>query len=321
MKLSFDDIKNLLERIKLRPRERFFLGMFVLCALLLAYYRPVYLPKATHLKVLKNRYVTLHSQRVKLESELPDVEVCRKKVEDMKSGFDQLQQKLALLESEMPDETQTSELLAFLTSNTGRLNFKLNSVKPEKMEMITTKGLVTEAETEQKKPGAQEDKGIPMYKLLPIEIGFSAPFEDIIIYVGNLEKGSSYLKIKEYKMKIDQAGSGIPEVSLTVQALLTAPRQRATEERKEVFATLNNMLNSISADPFNPKAKPLEIGEAGDLELQGIIWKRNRPTAIINGEICTIGEIFRGKKVSEITQDSVIMEEKGRKFTLTLGGK
>jgi len=317
-----EQIYGFIKKIKLKPRERFFLFFFILCVAFLFYYRPFYLPKAVELRSMRARFSDYRSERIKLQSQLPDIEAFKKKIESAKAGFEDLQKKLDAMEAEMPTEDDTASILSFISKNTEKLKIKLTSVKPDAMQVITTKGAFTQAEMagDSKSKAKSQDKGFAIYKLFPIDINLSAPFEDIIAYSARLEKISQYMKITDYKMRIEAVSAGIPDATIRVQVLLAGPRQkRSAEERREVFSTLESMISTMSApDPFRPDSKPLDKGEAINMYLEGVMWQKDKPHAIINGSAYTVGSVVDGKKIIDIKDDSVSLEENGKEFVLTL---
>lgn len=55
-----------------------------------------------------------------------------------------------------------------------------------------------------------------------------------------------------------------------------------------------------------------------DLLLKGIIWDPDKPSAIINERVVGIGDVIVDFKVTQITQDSVILENEKSKLELKL---
>jgi hypothetical protein len=56
--------------------------------------------------------------------------------------------------------------------------------------------------------------------------------------------------------------------------------------------------------------------EAGDFSLQGILYSDNNSQAIINNQICSVGDVVDGYKVKKITASQVILDKNGLEFTL-----
>lgn len=72
-----------------------------------------------------------------------------------------------------------------------------------------------------------------------------------------------------------------------------AQRQRAT-------------LLAWGRDPF---ARGAGAGQISGLNLSGILWDASAPIAIINGQMLRVGEELEGYRVTEITQDRVLLTD------------
>jgi hypothetical protein len=55
-----------------------------------------------------------------------------------------------------------------------------------------------------------------------------------------------------------------------------------------------------------------------DLNLSGILWDDQIPTAIINSKVVKIGDLVFGKTVVDIEKDQVVLMEEGQMFVLKL---
>lgn len=72
-------------------------------------------------------------------------------------------------------------------------------------------------------------------------------------------------------------------------------------------------------DPFASIEGRVVKQEARErLELEGIIWDKSQPLAIINDIIVGDGGMIDGKKVLRIEKDRVFLEENGKQFELRL---
>ncbi len=68
----------------------------------------------------------------------------------------------------------------------------------------------------------------------------------------------------------------------------------------------------VKRDPF------LHDSTDNDLSLKGIIWNSDRPSAVINERVVAIGDVIGNLKVTQITQDSVVLENEHSKLELKL---
>lgn len=73
-------------------------------------------------------------------------------------------------------------------------------------------------------------------------------------------------------------------------------------------------------DPFSGKTyKGTTLEGTGDLMLVGILWSRQKPTAIINNKICEIGTRINGYLVVNIQEDRVILNDGSKDLELRVG--
>jgi hypothetical protein len=68
----------------------------------------------------------------------------------------------------------------------------------------------------------------------------------------------------------------------------------------------------VKRDPF------LHGSSDNGLSLKGIIWGPDRPSAVINERVVGIGDVIGNLKVTQITQDSVVLENEHSKLELKL---
>jgi hypothetical protein len=71
-------------------------------------------------------------------------------------------------------------------------------------------------------------------------------------------------------------------------------------------------------DPFGLAPSVREEKEAGPLKLEGVLWDKAAPLAIINGQILKKGENVDGRKIVEIGERHVILSDGEKKQKLQL---
>jgi len=77
---------------------------------------------------------------------------------------------------------------------------------------------------------------------------------------------------------------------------------------------------NLSRDPFSSLPATAEkISGRGGLILSGIIWDKDKPSAIINNSIVELGDTVSGNIVVDIRQDRVILNDGSNTFELKLG--
>jgi len=87
----------------------------------------------------------------------------------------------------------------------------------------------------------------------------------------------------------------------------------------------------VKRDPFAAPEKiakmiekPADLDEAGTkiqlpkIELQGIIWAKNMPQAIINGAVMKVGDFIEEFEIKEISRNGIILFFKGRDYSISM---
>lgn len=88
------------------------------------------------------------------------------------------------------------------------------------------------------------------------------------------------------------------------------------EKTRGIQETENNEDLSWVRCPFS--GKPLILGAAEDMKLNGIIWDERNPMAVINDIIVRKGDTCDGHLVIDITQDKVILKGSDKEIELRL---
>ena len=83
---------------------------------------------------------------------------------------------------------------------------------------------------------------------------------------------------------------------------------------------MESLLNDLKLkNPFSPKHfKEQMIETKKEIELEGIMWDNQKPFAVIDGSVVAEGDFIDGKKVIRIHNESVILDNQGRKEILRI---
>ena len=300
----------------------------VFVALSMLYYRVYYAPKASELNDLVEELDDTRERRGKIEADCPDVEKEKEAVENLKQQHAVLSKSLTKLEFELIDETDIPELLDTLIKNCKRAGASFNYAKPEEEKYLTITGEIKASKeawqeakkVEGKKDAAKKKSGVEeqlLYKILPIRMGFVSSYDQAALCIKSIEYISPYIRVSRLKMIIDQEKGERPEVDLTISILLGKGKGGAKEESEKIFLSIKEIEKNISLNPFATEGMPFEEGESLDLRLNGIIWKDGKPLAMINEGIYKVGDIVSGKKIVTIEDTQVILQGKGKKYTLS----
>lgn len=91
----------------------------------------------------------------------------------------------------------------------------------------------------------------------------------------------------------------------------------AKEAMKLERVTERTEFAEYKKNPFIPKVKHAEAKR--DVILNGILWDKTTPAAIINNEVVGVGDVIEGNTVVGITPNKVILNNGAGDFELTLG--
>lgn len=75
---------------------------------------------------------------------------------------------------------------------------------------------------------------------------------------------------------------------------------------------LNRRQRSIEQAPIQKKEEPIP-----KLDLTGLIWNSDRPQAIINGQVVSVGDTVSEVKITAINKSGVDIEFKGKTLTIS----
>lgn len=78
-------------------------------------------------------------------------------------------------------------------------------------------------------------------------------------------------------------------------------------------------ITEIKRDPFSfGSLASNQVNAASELFLKGIVWNKDNPSAVINERVLSVGEVISGYRVTQILEDSVVLENENSKLNLKL---
>ncbi len=97
---------------------------------------------------------------------------------------------------------------------------------------------------------------------------------------------------------------------------LTQPQQPPEKKDKP-----KEVITRWGRDPFSGKAYSTasRAEGLGDLKVEGVIWDKKNPLAMINGRVLKKGDNFKGNVVVDIKENSVILSDGNRDIELKVG--
>lgn len=132
-----------------------------------------------------------------------------------------------------------------------------------------------------------------------IELGITGILTIVIIFTfGRAVKKSRFRAVREAKIK-------------TVAWTVLSVSQGDITDSKNLYNLLEQQVKSIKfkRDPFTAATIITERNMQSEVALTGILWDKDKPLAIVNGEIVKKGTRIGNKTLIEIKRDRVILSE------------
>lgn len=125
-----------------------------------------------------------------------------------------------------------------------------------------------------------------------------------------------------------QRVTGVASQSTTPAAATTTAPAKPARPKQAIKVSTNIVRRANFVAPAQPQTEtpgtpttnaPVPApGPFADLKLQSIIFRDEKPAALINGEMLLVGEEIRGARVVRIERQSVTIERKGETNALRL---
>ena len=125
----------------------------------------------------------------------------------------------------------------------------------------------------------------------------------IFLVIGNIQR------IQKKKIAIIKTGT-------KMSPSLSAP---ISLERGEIKESM--IKDSWGRDPFFFTTSGMAGSGLEGLVLNGIVWDKDNPYAIINDDVVKIGDKLDDMRVVEISEKSVTLEQDGKRYTLQLSSE
>jgi len=114
---------------------------------------------------------------------------------------------------------------------------------------------------------------------------------------------------------------GAPKAAVVSSAVVS------TEEMAKIVLTPQKkdkpteLLTQWGRDPFSGKVYTTasRAEGLGDLKVEGVIWDKKNPLAMINGRVLKKGDNFKGNVIVDIKENSVILSDGNRDIELKVG--
>lgn len=92
---------------------------------------------------------------------------------------------------------------------------------------------------------------------------------------------------------------------------------QSRQNKRNPFAPLDKR-NAPQSARITKQAKKLKVSDENNLRLNGIIWNKDDPMAIINNTVVKVDSEIAGRKVVAISIGHVEVEYRGKRETLSI---
>jgi len=256
---------------KLKTREKtLIIGLAVAVGFGL-YFQIIYKPLSSKITRFKFQINKSRARLNELRVKFPQIEKERQDIHSLDVECDLMLTKISGVEEALPSKKSTSRLLSELTK------------QAQGLKMISIR---------QKMDSGDE------YSRIFIELKFNAPYENTVNYIKRLESISPFLAIEELDIAEPKG------TTLVLSSLLgetpTADLFKAETDEGAL---------EVSRDIFVSKSRPVSKVRKAELKLEGITYNFEGSTAIVNGDVLSVGSKVDNLTIKEIRPDEVILSD------------
>ena len=242
---------------------------------------------------------------LQLEAERPDLDAFRAHISTLQGEVSKSYQGLEELEQGLLYRQDVDLLLERLVVDRKKLDLTINAIKP-----------VREKPTRRTSARQAEGSRSEYYKGFLINVNLFAAFDNLIAYLEVLEDQGPYQRVRGVHVKMDRKGKRLPQTSILLETLLADLPEQKAEHRRKVISLLEDVSVREQKDPFLTRERPLEEQLLAGMTLSGIFGEGSNLSALIDGEVYSVGDEIQGKQVVEILPDRVILEGGNQRYLL-----
>ena len=223
----------------------------------------------------------------------------------------------------IPNEKYVAQLITFLSETAEKYNINLLSIDPG--DAISQETKVTDSDIKVE------------YWVIPVKVAIKTTPKELADYLNEIATQERLLSLKSIALeRKDEKSEGYyVQISFDAYAIdkITLPEEDLMTDMRFREAEINRILKTsgISSGAHFSR-KDFELFKMIDLEqpasaknsgngLTGIIYSPSKQLAVINGQLCKLGDVIDGKKVVEILENKVTLEDETKKYSLEMGGK
>ncbi|MFH1190692.1 MAG: hypothetical protein V1670_00640 [Candidatus Omnitrophota bacterium] len=123
-----------------------------------------------------------------------------------------------------------------------------------------------------------------------------------------------------FKKKPGALGNSKNTLPKASDSAMVSANQVKKSESQGLYHLLEQQADSLELkrDPFTAAPITSEKALSGEVDLTGILWDKDKPLAIINGDIIKKGERLGSKTIIEIKRDRVILSDGSALYEIKL---
>ena len=275
---------------KLNPREKIVIASLAAFLLLGVYTKAVHEPVSKMVKGYDQQIKKSKAQLTDLKTKMPQDEEVAEKITKLQADGKKLSGELQSLEQRIPSRFQLAQLV-------GEFTRLANEVKLDSVSQRIVK-----------------DQG---YSRIFLEVKFFASYMDAIQYLSAIESISPFLRVEEMEI-LEPKGKNVEMGGSPVRLLVSCLLSESTEGGQLKASSTQD--SAVKRDILASSSRPTALLEESKFTLEGITFDPKNPSAIINGDVYTVGSQISGYKVKKILQGSVLLSDGVEDHLLNLRG-
>ncbi|MBU4343175.1 MAG: type 4a pilus biogenesis protein PilO [Candidatus Omnitrophica bacterium] len=271
---------KLIDFKKLKFREKILLIGLMAAVGFGVYAQTIHKPLSRKIAQFKFQIEKSQSRLDEMGVKFPQIDRQKQNIQSLNAECENLLSEIDKIEKKLPSKRNTSHLLGEFTRMAK--DVRLTSIR-QKMEV-----------------GDE-------YSRIFIELKFNALYKEAINYIKNIESVSPFLSIEELDISEPNAKKVDPDipVRIVVSSLLGEELFAEKLKVKEMEKAIQ-----VTRDIFISKARPADdMVRKTELKLEGITFRRESPTAIINSDVVKVGSKIGNLTVKQVLPDAVVLSD------------
>ncbi|MCD6093502.1 MAG: type 4a pilus biogenesis protein PilO [Candidatus Omnitrophica bacterium] len=241
----------------------------------------------TELRVLKQRVGEIKSRGI-------DSDILLKKGAVLENQID-------LYKNSVLSKEESTSLLGYLSHSAQKSNVRIIGIEPVQGE-------------------EKEGDYLPLF----IKINLEGKFYQLVSFLFYLENCSKFIDTE--KFEIVSSDSGKQKARFVLKSLITTQKIASRQRPTPKISCLKDIPPISENNPFSLKTTKVSpffqnIRSLGDIHLQGIVYDKEGPLAVINGYVVHEGEQLGEFMLKAIRGEEILLRKGKESFVIRLGGE